>query len=89
MKQNISNNIINEHKSMDESKCQTVIWNLIELFDVPKYALPSSILVSELMQTKRCDDIFEKSVSLKLKALRNDYTQTIIHVWLNWNHIYY
>lgn len=61
---------------MTDEKCQQVLWNLLELFDA-KDGLPASVLVSELMQTKRCDGLFDKHTADSLKTLRSDYSGAI------------
>ncbi len=61
---------------MTDVKCQQLLWNLIELFD-GKPALPASILVGEMMQTRRCDDVLRPDIAMKLRTLREDYAGAV------------
>ena len=65
--------MMNKNKPMSEIKCQQVLWNLLELFE-GKDSMPASVLVGELMQTKRCDGVLSSTTAENLKALRSDYT---------------
>ena len=64
--------IPNTSKSMSKDKCQSILWNLLELFEVQdsgKQILPSSSIVRAILQTERCDGF--TNVEHDSKVLKN------------------